>query len=44
MIQLLLLLLLVSRTCLCLFQFTSSSNKLAEKVRLSLKYEEAKRR
>lgn len=28
----------------CLFQFMSSSNKLAEKVRLSLKYEEAKRR
>lgn len=27
-----------------LFQFMSSSNKLAEKVRLSLKYEEAKRR
>lgn len=32
------------KTCLCLFQFMSSSNKLAEKVRLSLKYEEAKRR
>lgn len=32
------------KTCLCSFQFMSSSNKLAEKVRLSLKYEEAKRR